>query len=60
VYPGEEKKTSGKQIILWGIITFVVMISVWGIVNLVHSSLFYDYSGGTSAPGSGWPEVINI
>jgi len=40
VFPGnEEKKEKGKQIIVWGIIVFVIMISVWGIVTLFSSVL---------------------
>ncbi|HEY4502607.1 MAG TPA: hypothetical protein VJH21_02125 [Candidatus Paceibacterota bacterium] len=50
IYPSEEKKTEGKQIILWGLISFFVMLSVWGIVNLVHSSLFpISFTGGASS-----------
>jgi len=43
IFPGnEERKTKGKQIILWGIIVFAVMVSVWGIVNVIYSSVFFD------------------
>ncbi len=31
---GEEGREKGKQLMLWGIIGFVVMFSVWGIVRL--------------------------
>lgn len=34
---GEEVKT-GHKLILWGIIGFVVMISLWGIVNVVSNT----------------------
>jgi heme/copper-type cytochrome/quinol oxidase subunit 2 len=30
----EENRKEGRQFIMWGIIAFVVMICVWGIVNL--------------------------
>ncbi len=33
----EEDVKSGHKIILWGLIGFAVMISVWGLVNLVVS-----------------------
>lgn len=36
---GEEGREKGKQLMLWGIIGFVVMSSVWGIVNLLLSSI---------------------
>jgi hypothetical protein len=31
----EEGKEQGRQLILWGVIAFVVMFSIWGIVNLL-------------------------
>ncbi len=31
----EEKRNQGKQFMLWGIIALAVMISVWGLVNIV-------------------------
>ncbi len=37
----------GHQLILWGIIGFVVMISLWGLVNLVSNTLGL---GGESVP----------
>ena len=36
---GEEGREKGKQLMLWGIIGFVVMFSVWGIVNLLLTIL---------------------
>ena len=35
IQQGEEGREKGKQFMLWGIIGFVVMFSVWGIVNLL-------------------------
>ena len=35
----DEKRGEGKQVILWAVIAFVVIVSVWGIVNLVTSGL---------------------
>lgn len=37
-----EKREAGKQLVIWSIIGFVVMLSVWGIVNLVASSLGFQ------------------
>jgi hypothetical protein len=31
----EEKRESGKQLMLWGLIGFFVMVSVWGLVHLL-------------------------
>lgn len=35
VEQGEEGREKGKQFMFWGILGFVVMFSVWGIVNLL-------------------------
>jgi hypothetical protein len=35
---GKERE-SGKELIVWGIIGLVVMMSVWGIVTIVKSTL---------------------
>ena len=35
---GKERE-SGKELIVWGIIGIFVMMSVWGIVSMVQSSL---------------------
>lgn len=36
---GEEGREKGRTFMLWGIIGFVVMFSVWGIVNLLMTVL---------------------
>jgi hypothetical protein len=36
---GQEK---GKSLILWGIIGFVLIVSIWGIVNLLAGGLGFD------------------
>jgi len=54
----EEKREQGKQLVMWGIIGFVVMVSVWGIINLFTNTLgFNDTRGNTPSlptfdPGS--------
>lgn len=35
----EEKRKEGTQFVFWAIIGFVIMISLWGIVNLVNGTL---------------------
>jgi hypothetical protein len=42
---GEVKK--GHQLVLWGIIGFVVMVSLWGLVNVVANTFGL---GGVGAP----------
>ncbi|MEA2701526.1 MAG: hypothetical protein QOE22_235 [Candidatus Parcubacteria bacterium] len=34
----EEKRKSGKQLMLWGILGFFIMVSVWGLVNILVGS----------------------
>lgn len=41
----EDKRTEGKQLMLWGIIAFFVMVSVWGLVNILTSS--FDFNGSS-------------
>ena len=36
---GEEGREKGKTFMLWGVIGFVVMFSVWGIVRLLLTAL---------------------
>ena len=35
----ETKRTEGKKFAFWGVIGMVVLLSVWGFVNLVLSTL---------------------
>ena len=35
----EEVKDKGKNLMLWGLIGFFVMISVWGLVNVLTGSI---------------------
>lgn len=42
---GEVKK--GHQLVLWGVIGFVVMVSLWGLVNVVANTFGL---GGVGAP----------
>jgi len=44
----EKSRTDGRQFILWGIIGFVIILSVWGLVSLVMGTL--GLSATTTAP----------
>ncbi|MBU1292966.1 pilin [Patescibacteria group bacterium] len=35
----EEKRETGKSLMLWGIIGFFIMVSVWGLVNILRGSV---------------------
>ncbi len=38
----EEKRDQGKQLAIWGIIGFFVMVSVWGLVNVLIGTFGLD------------------
>jgi len=40
----DEKKSEGKEIMIWGIVGLFVMVSVWGLVNLLSQTLGLDSS----------------
>ena len=44
----ESEQGEGRKFALWGIIGFVIIISVWGIVNIVMGTL--GLSAGTAPP----------
>jgi hypothetical protein len=35
----EKSRTEGRQFVLWGVIGFVVITSVWGLVNMVKDTI---------------------
>jgi len=50
----EEVKTRGKNLMLWGLIGFFVMLSVWGLVNILTGTIsFGNGNGPTNLPTSG-------
>lgn len=38
----EEAKDKGKSLMLWGLIGFFIMVSVWGLVNILTGTLVTD------------------
>lgn len=48
-----EEREKGKQLIMWGLVGFVVMIAVWGIVNLLVNSLRLNPDARPRIPTSG-------
>ena len=46
----EEKQSKGKQLMLYAIVGFVIMVSIWGIVNLVAGGFGLTESGPTFIP----------
>lgn len=57
----EKNREDGRQFALWGIIGFVIILSLWGIVNIFMGTLGLSATnaprfptiGGLSAPGGG-------
>ncbi|MDB5238135.1 MAG: protein of unknown function with transrane region [Candidatus Kaiserbacteria bacterium] len=45
---GEEGKEALRTYVLWGILTIFLMVSIWGILQLLQNTLF---GGTTYAPG---------
>ncbi len=46
----EEKREQGKQLVMWGIIGFFVMVSVWGLVTLVRNTLGFNETNSSVPP----------
>jgi len=50
----EGVKEKGKNLMLWGLIGFFVMVSVWGLVNILTGSVNL---GGNAGPTGGAPSA---
>lgn len=49
----EEVKEKGKNLMLWGLIGFFVMVSIWGLVNILTGSVsFGTNTAPTTLPGA--------
>jgi uncharacterized membrane protein len=46
----ETERAKGHQLILWGIIGFAVMLSIWGLVNLVIGVFGLDSATAPKPP----------
>ncbi len=47
-------KEKGKNLMLWGLIGFFVMISIWGLVNILVGTIQF---GNNSGPAGGTPKA---
>jgi hypothetical protein len=54
----EEKRETGRKFALYGLIGFVVMIAIWGLVNLITNSLGLDSKTRPTIPTSGALESV--
>ena len=59
----EKSRIDGRQFALWGIVGFVVILSVWGLVAIVMSTLGFTAGGRSPTPptfgGSGPTQSSN-
>lgn len=46
----EEARKTGRSLILWGVIGIFLMLSVWGLVNIVTNTVSLDNEGLTDVP----------
>src|SRR3989338_1197499 len=49
----EEVKEKGKNLMRWGLIGFFVMVSVWGLVNILTGSISFGNNTGVTPPEAG-------
>ena len=38
----DDSREKGRQLIMWSVIAFVMMVSIWGVVNVVAGGIFPD------------------
>jgi hypothetical protein len=53
-HASEDTKKKGTSLMLWGLIGFFVMISIWGLVNILTGSVNF---GNDSGPSGGTPKA---
>ena len=46
----EEKRASGRQMMIWGIIALFVIVSIWGLVGILQGTFGVDAGGTTDLP----------
>jgi hypothetical protein len=49
----EETKEKGKNLMLWGLIGFFVMVSIWGLVNILTGTVRFGNNQGVDTPSAG-------
>lgn len=46
----EEKRASGRNLIIYGIIGIFIMVALWGLIYVVGGTLGVNIGGGTATP----------
>ena len=49
----EDVREKGKNLMLWGLIGFFVMVSIWGLVNILTGTVTFGNNAGPDTPTSG-------
>ncbi len=44
----EDVKEEGKNLMLWGLIGFFVMVSIWGLVNILTGTVSFSNNAGVT------------
>lgn len=44
----DDVKDKGKNLMLWGLIGFFVMVSIWGLVNILTGTVSFSNTSGVS------------
>lgn len=57
---GERGSAALRQFLVWGVIILFVMVSIWGILNLLENTLFNSDSSATADPSIGGGTTSNI
>jgi hypothetical protein len=55
IQPSETSRTEGSKYVMWSVIGFFVIFSIWGLVNILIST----FNLGQNAPGS-WVSMSNL
>jgi len=46
----DEKKKEGRNIMIWGILALFIMVSIWGIINVVRDTFGLDSNTDINVP----------
>jgi len=48
----DDTKEKGKNLMLWGLIGFFVMVSIWGLVNILTGTVSFGNPSQSTLPGA--------
>ncbi len=56
----EKNRADGRQFVLWGVIGFVVILSLWGLVNIVRGAFGLTTGSAPPLPTIGGTQTCTI